>query len=170
MLELYRDLVRRHLDLLVSQPIARLFPAGGVYEPLHRLDVRADLERQTQERFAFLPNDHGFSPYLNPDPSWAGTWIDYRSNDIGVCIQFEYYEHEMWVELVKHSNGQPPEPRTLYWDHGVRVSAKVERVIGVYLKQYDPLIGEIRRMFSNTDMFERDKGFFTAVLDNMSGC
>jgi len=101
MLELYRDLLRRHLDLLVSQPIARLFPAGGVYEPLHRPDVRADLERQTQERFAFLPNDHGFSPYLDPDPSWAGTWIDYRSKDIGVSIQFEYYEHEMWVELVK---------------------------------------------------------------------
>ena len=168
MLELYRDLVRRHLDLLVSQPIARLFPAGGVYEPLHRSDVRADLERQAQERFAFLPNDHGFSLHLDPDPTGWGSWVDYRSKDIGVSIQFEYfeyYEHEMWVELVKLSNGQPPEGRALYWDHGVRVRAQVERVIGVYLKQDDPLIGEIRRMFSNTDMFERDKGFFTAVLD-----
>ena len=45
------------------------------------------------------------------------------------------------------------------------MSAKVERVIGVYLAQDDPLIDEIRRMFSNTDMFERDRGFFTAVLD-----
>jgi hypothetical protein len=115
--------------------------------------------------FAFLLDKYGFSLYPNPEPSWAGTWIDYRSQDIGVSIQFEYYEHEMWVELVKLTDGQPPEPRALYWDHGVRVSAKVERVIGVYLAQDDPPIGEIRRMFSNTDMFERDKRFFSAVLD-----
>jgi hypothetical protein len=54
MLELYRDLVRRHLDLLVSWPIPRLFPVGGVYEPLHRPDVRQALERQTQEHFCVL--------------------------------------------------------------------------------------------------------------------
>jgi hypothetical protein len=69
------------------------------------------------------------------------------------------------VELVKLTDGQLPDGRALNWDHGVRVRAGTEHVIGFYLKQDDPLIGEIRRMFSNIDMFERDKRFFTAILD-----
>lgn len=165
MLELYCDLVRRHLNLLVSQPIARLFPADGVYEPMHRLDVRADLERQARERFAFLANDHGFSLHLDPDPGMWGSWVDFHSANIGVSITFDFYESELWVELVRLTAGQTPDGCALNWDHGVRVRARVEHVIGVYLQEDDSLIGEIRRMFSNIDMFERDKRFFTAVLD-----
>ena len=165
MLELHRDLVHRYIDLLVSQPIARLFPVGGVYEPLHRSDVREALERQAQERFGFLTEIYGFSMHLDPEPNRWGSWVDFRSEGIGVSIEFDYHEHMMSVELVKLTSRQPPEGRALTWDQGVRVRAQVERVISVYLAQDDPLIGEIRRMFSNTDMFERDKGFFTAVLD-----
>ena len=136
-----------------------------MYEPLHRSDVREALERQAQERFGFLTEVYGFSLHLDPEPTRWGSWLDFRSEDIGVSITFDYHEHMMWVELVKLTDGQPPDGRALNWGHGVRVRARAEHVIGVYLKQDDQLIGEIRRMFSNTDMFERDKGFFTAVLD-----
>lgn len=165
MLDLYEGLLRRHAAALLLEPLDRLFPSGVVNHHMYQYEVRRELERQVRERFAFLHDEYGFAADPVVDAwTWA-TSLFFRGRTMGVEVNFEFRDCEIEVVLVKLTDGRPPEPSVLQWDQGVRVRARLERIIEVYLGISDPLTGEIRRAFTNTDWGERNLAFAIAVLE-----
>jgi hypothetical protein len=163
MLDLYHRLLLHHLATVLDQPLDRLFPSGVPDRRVQLPEIQRELERQAQERLDFLREEYGFFLHIPSDWVW-GASFRYLGRQIGVEVAFDYREGTIGVDLAELYDGLPL-PAVLKWERGMLVLARLERVVEDSLGAPDPVVGELRRAFTNTDWSERDLAFCASVLE-----
>jgi|GEM_PF-2365091 hypothetical protein len=163
MLKLYQQILRHHIATILQQPSDTVFPPGAIDQSVRQRTVQHSLEEHTRTRFAFLPENYGFSQSIESIDR-LGSSFEFRGDNIGVEIRFDYFDPDVNVILHKLLFGMPEERVRRIDDRGKALSVSLSQAIKT-LNSNDPLIHEIRRLWENSDLSERGQDFCLATVD-----
>ncbi len=130
------------------------------------------IESVVLNSFAFLHNKHGFKkPIINRD-TWSAT-VSYLSNQIGIEIELDWRDLDMFVLITKLDKGKLP--KGYYMWKGKRCRINIEKVLQEKLNvglseltKHGRPVGEKKRQKDRHAINERI-AFYQALLNKYTG-